>query len=1200
MSDRAALRNRILPALHQPGQLCGGRPCHQVFRDHIAPCKYNTTAALEKYLNKALELYQRPKLKRLPELSISNEKLVLTQSDMYACNFGVDTAGNPVVLDFQQICWLPESLELYTLLRTTGFAWLVAEQLYTADECRALASRSDLYEELESRIRKTRKMHVPIRNSFVYHRQVPSISSGTNAMSPGKASGIRAIDKSSIHHITSGQVVIDLQTAVKDSYFHILTDFPIDIRFKNHGLNSIEVVDNGGGIEEGDWDAIGLKHHTSKLATLADLDTVQTFGFRGEALSSLCALCESVTVSTTTKPPMGTTIDLDSTGKVKGKSKTARQRGTTVTLHKLFSPLPVRRKELERHAKREFGKAVALLHAYALGPCARKGVKMAVSNQPDKGQKSTQFRTSGTQSIRDVVTAVWGTRALDNIVDLDITFAIERDKHAVKRLSTKTSTACQTPIQASLRGLVSAFAPGSGRPGPDRQVFYVNGRPCLLPKVQKTITEVYRTFNAPGTQAPVVIADLVLPTDAYDVNVSPDKRTIYVHHEIGLVEGLKAALEAAFAPGRSTFGVSSTQSNTPEARAPDRTRTRPKSEGHSRNEPILLDNEEDSDEEGDEDEEDEEEHPDLLHHLEGGAKAPRGKDSQATTNDSPFLKPISTAATSARNTKTTTKASTSSKATGKSLQTKLPFASATVKTNASSSTSRVVVPTPATDNQRALQTPSATGSSRVSSPDSEPEGNDESIVTLEMDTSQTTWGRALGLESRTKRKESSPLGSEEKDEGDSERPLKRQKSEFSESYDDLDPEEQEEMELDPEADTEETASSPHPALTKQTTMSSSQQPRTPSATQKGPRQQLRTMLATFAGPAASQKKRAVSEEGEDELQSSEEEEENGDGQQHIEVDDETQSSQLIDLSMDNDSDDDEETTPFNPSTPTRASAPVLRPEVVRTLDEDGTGEMVLRVELDNVIARWERLKMELQNNGEQDVMPNITNPHEILKAAGLGSGAADIDFAAQALSRTINKSDFASMDILGQFNLGFVVVRRQVAASAESPAMDDLFIVDQHAADEKYNFETLQQTTRIKSQKLFRPRPLELTASDEMLALEKIEVLRQNGFEVEVQTEAVELGDEEEAVETPATTPKLAPRGADSPYAGRPRRHDSSLRESPSNVCHAGLSEKCDDWDAADRVANDLGCATYGDDGPAVELPSWATDNAPSGGYSAE
>jgi DNA mismatch repair ATPase MutL len=54
------------------------------------------------------------------------------------------------------------------------------------------------------------------------------------------------------------------------------------------------------------------------------------------------------------------------------------------------------------------------------------------------------------------------------------------------------------------------------------------------------------------------------------------------------------------------------------------------------------------------------------------------------------------------------------------------------------------------------------------------------------------------------------------------------------------------------------------------------------------------------------------------------------------------------------------------------------------------------------------------------------------------------------------------MSVVGQFNLGFIVARKR------SEAGDDLFIVDQHASDEKFNFETLQQTTRIQSQRLLQ------------------------------------------------------------------------------------------------------------------------------------
>lgn len=69
----------------------------------------------------------------------------------------------------------------------------------------------------------------------------------------------------------------------------------------------------------------GLKHHTSKIAAFSDLSTVNTFGFRGEALSSLCAMCDEVTVTTRATEAVGVVLELDNTGKVKGKKRVARQ-----------------------------------------------------------------------------------------------------------------------------------------------------------------------------------------------------------------------------------------------------------------------------------------------------------------------------------------------------------------------------------------------------------------------------------------------------------------------------------------------------------------------------------------------------------------------------------------------------------------------------------------------------------------------------------------------------------------------------------------------------------------------------------------------------------------------------------------------------------------------------------------------------------
>ena len=74
---------------------------------------------------------------------------------------------------------------------------------------------------------------------------------------------------------------------------------------------------------------------------------------------------------------------------------------------------------------------------------------------------------------------------------------------------------------------------------------------------------------------------------------------------------------------------------------------------------------------------------------------------------------------------------------------------------------------------------------------------------------------------------------------------------------------------------------------------------------------------------------------------------------------------------------------------------------------------------------------------------------------------------------------------MGQFNLGFIIARLD----------QDLFIIDQHAADEKFNFETLQRTTRLRPQKLVCAKSLQLTAVNESLLIDHLHVFQANGFD---------------------------------------------------------------------------------------------------------
>lgn len=87
------------------------------------------------------------------------------------------------------------------------------------------------------------------------------------------------------------------------------------------------------------------------------------------------------------------------------------------------------------------------------------------------------------------------------------------------------------------------------------------------------------------------------------------------------------------------------------------------------------------------------------------------------------------------------------------------------------------------------------------------------------------------------------------------------------------------------------------------------------------------------------------------------------------------------------------------------------------------------------------------------------------------------------------------MEVVGQFNLGFIIVTRKVDNKY------DLFIVDQHASDEKYNFETLQAVTVFKSQKLIIPQPVELSVIDELVVLDNLPVFEKNGFKLKIDEE---------------------------------------------------------------------------------------------------
>ena len=350
---------------------------------------------------------------------------------------------------------------------------------------------------------------------------------------------IKAIEGRSIHQIQSGQVIVDLTSVVKELVENSLDAgaTSIDVRFKAQGLDAIEVQDNGAGISSEDYESIGLKHYTSKLSTYNDLSSLDTFGFRGEALSSLCALSDlHIITAKDGEAPKGTRLDFEQSGKLKGTSVAATQKGTLVVVENLFMPLPVRRRELDKNIKREYTKVINILNAYA---CVSTGVRFTVSQQTGKGKKTIVFSTRNNLTTRENVANVYGAKTALALVALDLPLEMQptAPSQVLKDIHNEDTTVSR---QIKLEGHISKPVHGEGRQTPDRQMFFVNSRPCGLPQVAKAFNEVYRSYNI--SQSPFVFANFKMDTNAYDVNVSPDKRTIMLHDQQRLLESLKEAL----------------------------------------------------------------------------------------------------------------------------------------------------------------------------------------------------------------------------------------------------------------------------------------------------------------------------------------------------------------------------------------------------------------------------------------------------------------------------------------------------------------------------------------------------------------------------------------------------------------------------------------------------------------------------------
>lgn len=341
---------------------------------------------------------------------------------------------------------------------------------------------------------------------------------------------ISTLDAESIRLMCSGQVVVDLASAVKELVENALdaSATSVDVRLVDYGASEIECSDDGCGIASADFASIVERHKTSKLREFSALQTINSFGFRGEALASLCELAEEFWVVTRcASERVGARLAFSRDGSIISATACARSVGTTVKVKGLFKNLPVRRADFVRNKKRHYTKALRMMHAYTLiATHCRLRVVLDVT-----GKRSTVIAVQGKRTVKESVSSLFGVKLAQSLDQFER--ALDEGHNDPPR---------------SITGLVSRAGVGVGRSEGDRQFLFCNGRPIDAPKFVRAVNDTWRTFEI--ARKPAFFIDVSLPRDKVDINVSPNKREVFFDNEASILDGLKVALTSTWEDSR--------------------------------------------------------------------------------------------------------------------------------------------------------------------------------------------------------------------------------------------------------------------------------------------------------------------------------------------------------------------------------------------------------------------------------------------------------------------------------------------------------------------------------------------------------------------------------------------------------------------------------------------------------------------------
>jgi DNA mismatch repair protein MutL len=326
-------------------------------------------------------------------------------------------------------------------------------------------------------------------------------------------SRIAVLPRGVADQIAAGEVVERPASVVKELLENALDAgaTSVDVVAEDGGRRRIRVSDDGSGMDRDDAQLALARHATSKIRGPEDLVGVASFGFRGEALPSICSVSEFL-LETAADDGSGTRLRAAG-GQVLGVDDVARRRGTTVEVTRLFYNAPARQKFL-RSARAEWRGVVDAVTNIAL---TRREVRFTVTHD---GKSVLTLPRALT--LRARLAGLWGAPLADRLLDVDDVSG---------------------PLHVS--GLVErpADVGASGR----RVFLAVNGRPVRDAGLVRAAEAAYRSTIPAGVR-PTVLLEITTPPEDVDVNVHPAKAEVRFRDRWVVERAVEAAVRRALGP----------------------------------------------------------------------------------------------------------------------------------------------------------------------------------------------------------------------------------------------------------------------------------------------------------------------------------------------------------------------------------------------------------------------------------------------------------------------------------------------------------------------------------------------------------------------------------------------------------------------------------------------------------------------------